>query len=1361
MIRYTSTADAVTDLKELHKQIERKYNVKIRRYRLDNEFNKGEFKAWLISKGVTLEPIVPYAHHQIGVSERLNRTIREGAAAIIAHNSLSGTLKRIIVENADVSLRATTLPASLWPEAVQYAVWLKNRTPTRARKGKTPWERVEGVLPDFTRERIWGSRVYIRRTEEQLRARVSNRPRGTSQPQGTKLHDQRAWLGYFVGCENESTYRVYDPEDHTVKLAVYAQVDDGEGLDDDQQRDDLNTALPHTDQPQEHLPEHDSSDPSEDSEVEELPQHVVNASAWLSSQDAEDAPMDQQSSYWSSSAPDPIPASAQTPNRARENDESDEEQNHSEPDPDHASDGNPPTVPNDRNWPLPDKPADNEEWVWTPARFLYARQEYLKKRKPAEIASELGCTRSALHKKMSSGIGTGHEFSTRAKMSEDEAKWVDSTYGASQQLRDPTINLDLDISQIEKWTKPQKPTQQEKFEWTADRFVWMRQEKAKGRDLQDIADDLGCEIKRIKSVNVSGITKTGPGSLRSKLTKAQIEYVELTANLAVRPTITADTKRKAIEQMRLGRSNGEIKDILNMTYGSIQWLRDNARRADPTIPLSSNTQAYKCRRCFGAKTHCDSYDGTKACTRCTSLGRDCFHTSEDGIVEKVYLAKGPNSIFTNLPKFDPETNECTACTRKKRTCAQSTATTPCWRCVTQSDSFSPICAIPQSETVIHQIKHRYFSYNDKQGVFRNPDIPDHALDAKYRRAEHDESELNSDEDEEVVDDDTTTKSPHQRNGRGGRRLYRSDSEDEEEVPQFDKTAVQSKLSRFANMNAVVMTTVTAPINLASLPVPHTLKEARLTKEWPQWDQAVRDEYKSLQDTNTFEVVRLPPGRKALTCRWVLARKLAADLEITRYKARLVARGCQQVQGFDFTETFAGVVKASSIRLLFAIAAALGWKMHQMDFKTAYLNAHLKEEVYMFAPEGFPLPKGFVLLLRRALYGLKQSGREWYTMLKEWLLNNGWISSQFDECVFINTKSIMVMMIYVDDIIIMGPQDEIIVAFKSSLNHDFKVTDEGEASFFLGMQIEKTGQGLKIHQDSYVQQMFTKYNLIDIRPTKAPLDVLKKLQTNPNHTASDSFRHEYMSKIGSLNYLASKTRPDISYAISLLSRFSKNPTQEHMDGVTHVFSYIAGTPDFGLKLNADNDLQLRGYVDADWGMCKDTYRSQTGYIYTLGGSPISWASQRQQSVGTSSTHAEYVAASDASKEAVWTRGFLNELSVLDSRLQQGPVPLFIDNMSAIKLTKNPEFHARTRHIDIRHHYIRELVTNHTITTEWIPGAENPADMLTKALHGPHLQKLRLASGVDGSSSATLAASAAIAADAEGENTREAFESGGVL
>ena len=338
-------------------------------------------------------------------------------------------------------------------------------------------------------------------------------------------------------------------------------------------------------------------------------------------------------------------------------------------------------------------------------------------------------------------------------------------------------------------------------------------------------------------------------------------------------------------------------------------------------------------------------------------------------------------------------------------------------------------------------------------------------------------------------------------------------------------------------------------------------------------------------------------------------------------------------------------------------------------------------------------------------------------------------SAYDPCVFINDSTGLILEVHVDDINVMGKDLKAILNLKTQISRTFLMTDEGECSWYLGMHVEQRSGQVRIHQKKYVDQVVAKYGFSDVAPVKTPLDKDIKLSTQDDCTTHPKFRKEYQSKVGSLNFASNQTRPDIAFATGYVARYASNPNQKHMDAVNRIFAYLKNDPGKGIVYSGNKGLQLRGFVDSDFAGCEDSRRSTTGWVFTLAGGPVSWSSQRQKTVATSTMDAEYNAAAEAAKEAVWIRSFINDLRIPGVHIDT--VPLYIDNNSALKLTKNPEFHSRSRHINVKHHFVREKVEEGFINTQRVQTTDNLADVFTKALpkptHEDLVHRLNLSSG----------------------------------
>jgi ribonuclease HI len=503
------------------------------------------------------------------------------------------------------------------------------------------------------------------------------------------------------------------------------------------------------------------------------------------------------------------------------------------------------------------------------------------------------------------------------------------------------------------------------------------------------------------------------------------------------------------------------------------------------------------------------------------------------------------------------------------------------------------------------------------------------------------------------------------------------------------------------------------ISAASVRVPRTYKEAMTTPQASGWHTATYAEFDALLEKGVYQIVTLPPDAKALPSKIVYKAKPTPTGDLHKLKARVVVRGDQQRPG-DYSETFSPTARSTSIRILLAICTLLGWVTGQSDVYVAFLNAILKEKLYVIPPQPMKLAPGQAWLLIKSLYGLVQSPRMWYDTLTAKLIDMGFRVSAFDPCVYIHAKKQLIISVHVDDIRIYAANQQLIDEFREELSDTFTITSEDPDALYLGMHIEHDhGHGtIKIHQSEYVRRLTDRFDFTRLPTAKTPCDHRDKLHRDDKNTATAQFRKEYLQKFGSLNYLPAMTRIDLAYAASLYGRYNANPNQTHLDAITRAYAYVQATREVGITYMKEPP-QLLGYCDADWAGCPDTRRSTTGYVFTLAGGPVSWSSTVQKVVALSTCEAEYMALAEAVKEALWITRFINDLQT-DVQFTKFPITIHVDNESAIKLSKNPEFHQRSKHIDIRHHFLREHIRNGNIKVTWISGKENPADMLTKPL-----------------------------------------------
>ncbi len=401
----------------------------------------------------------------------------------------------------------------------------------------------------------------------------------------------------------------------------------------------------------------------------------------------------------------------------------------------------------------------------------------------------------------------------------------------------------------------------------------------------------------------------------------------------------------------------------------------------------------------------------------------------------------------------------------------------------------------------------------------------------------------------------------------------------------------------------------------------------------------------------------------------------------------MAQGFSQKQGLDYDETFSPVFRFESFRNLLAIAAQRGLKLRQLDITAAFLNGKLEEEIFMTQPKGF-VESGkeyLVCRLKQSLYGLKQAPRCWNQTLDVHLKSMGFVQSTSDPCLYTTKEGETCLIgVYVDDFVIAAETSEKIQQVKTSLEQKFDVKDLGDLNYFLGIQvIQDSDKGtVWIGQPTFTADILQKYGMDQAKATKTPVDVNSKLlKATDESELVDQCR--YQSAVGSLLYLSMKTRPDIAYAVNSVARFCSKPAKEHWLAVKRVFRYLKVSTHFGLLYCKEQE-DLNGYSDADWGVDANDYKSTSGYLFQIGKTAVSWKSKKQSSVALSTAETEYMALAQAVQEAVWLQNLNMELG---GQLSQ-PTKLFEDNQSTICIAKNPQYHGRTKHINIKYHYVRD-------------------------------------------------------------------------
>ncbi|GKB72384.1 retrovirus-related pol polyprotein from transposon TNT 1-94 [Tanacetum coccineum] len=410
------------------------------------------------------------------------------------------------------------------------------------------------------------------------------------------------------------------------------------------------------------------------------------------------------------------------------------------------------------------------------------------------------------------------------------------------------------------------------------------------------------------------------------------------------------------------------------------------------------------------------------------------------------------------------------------------------------------------------------------------------------------------------------------------------------------------------------------------------------------------------------------------------------------------------------ESFALVARIEAIRIFLAFAAQKNMIVYQMDVKTAFLNGILREEVYVSQPDGFVDQDNpnHVYKLKKALYGLKQAPRAWYDLLSNFLLTQDFSKGTVDPTLFIRRQGndILLVQIYVDDIIFASTTPELCDEFSKIMCSKFKMSMMGKISFFLGLQIFQNPRGIFINQSKYALESLKKYGMESSDPVDTPMVEKSKLDEDPQGKAVDPTH--YRGMVGTLMYLTA-SRPDLTFAVCMCARYQAKPTEKHLHAIKRIFKYLRGTVNRGLWYPKDSSIALTAYADADHAGCQDTRRSTSGSMQFLGDRLVSWSSKRQKSAAISSTEAEYIALSGCCAQVLWMRSQLT-----DYGLGFNKIPMYCDNKSAIALCCNNVQHSRSKHIDIRFHFIKEQVENGVVELYFVNTEYQLADIFTKAL-----------------------------------------------
>ncbi|KAH9774809.1 retrovirus-related pol polyprotein from transposon RE1 [Citrus sinensis] len=451
-------------------------------------------------------------------------------------------------------------------------------------------------------------------------------------------------------------------------------------------------------------------------------------------------------------------------------------------------------------------------------------------------------------------------------------------------------------------------------------------------------------------------------------------------------------------------------------------------------------------------------------------------------------------------------------------------------------------------------------------------------------------------------------------------------------PDFS-SRVKYPMSHFVSNHRLSESNQSFVNQLSVVSIPNSVQEA--LKD-PKWKVVMNDEMRSLQKNQTWELVDLPPGKKPVGCRWIYTIKYKADGSIKRYKARLVAKGYTQTYGIDYTDTFAPVAKINTIRILLSLAVNLDWPVQQFDVKNAFLHGDLSEEIYMDLP---PRCSGPERLNQKAM------------------VRFGYNQSNSDHTLFIKKRQgkITALIVYVDDMVVTDNDEEETEALQKYLSREFEMKDLGALKYFLGIEVSRSKGGIFPSQRKYALDLLHETGMTACQPIDTPIEEGLKFCITSDQVPVDKGRYQRL--IGRLMYL-SHTRPDLAYALSVVSQFMHNPGEQHMKAVMRILSNI------------------EVYTDADWAGSVSDRRSTSGYFTFVGGNLVTWRSKKQHVVARSSAEAEYRGMALGICEGLWISFILNDLGYPS----QQPIQLYCDNKAARDIAHNPVQHDRTKHVE---------------------------------------------------------------------------------
>ncbi|POM77221.1 Integrase catalytic core protein [Phytophthora palmivora] len=621
------------------------------------------------------------------------------------------------------------------------------------------------------------------------------------------------------------------------------------------------------------------------------------------------------------------------------------------------------------------------------------------------------------------------------------------------------------------------------------------------------------------------------------------------------------------------------------------------------------------------------------------------------------------------------------------------------------------------EDKLNEHHHVVVDNDNAQTVDTSAQITPNAARETGKRAHRDETQSEEDRIEQEADKPEVKRT----------RTRLREAHERRRPRRFDDFVMNATTSRILDGNG-------KPICACEVKVPKNRREALRSKWASFWLEAEAEEIAALKAKGFIQEIpneEIPEDAKPVSTMWVYALKSDHQGYVIRFKARIVALGNHQRPGIDFKETFAPVARMASFRLLLGLAALLELEVYGGDVNTAYLNAWLGIRQYLHSISGYPCRlSGHSYVVLKALYGLRQSGREWNSELNDWFIQRGYQRSLTEPCLYylFEDDTIVYVLVYVDDILVATNSKQFKDQLFMDLDNTYGLKDQGLLTQYLGVEVTHTPEYIMVNQGKYAREILGKLGFENAHAVGNPMEVNSRLiPLGEKESADSSF--PYREAIGMLMYLATSTRPDLAFALGQLSRFVANPSSKHIGTLKRVLRYLAGTLDYGIKYekkkNNSKELVLQGYCDSDWANDPDQRKSTTGFVFTLAGEAVAWMSRRQSVIALPTAEADYIAACEATMEAVAGKNILQEL------LPQHKVKLCvgIDNQAAHVMATNPTYSRRTRHIELRWHYVREQVQKGTVELHKVKGETNPADTFTKPLDKKRLKVLLQLAGIE--------------------------------